>query len=403
MKDKMQNVFIAILLLLIPTIGSAQAPGLGTASRFVLFTSVGAFENTGTSSATGDIGTGAGLFSGFPPGTVTGEIHVADAVTAQAAIDVDIAYSHLQGLPCDSVIGNLLGDDQLLAPGTYCLVNAATLNGNLFLDGQGNPNALFIFKIDGALSAGISSNIILINSAAEQNVYWQVNGQFILNDNSVFRGTIITNGSITLLENSFLYGRGLSRGGAILLQNNFSFLTQPVLLVIKLAGIDASNKGSRNLISWVTKTESKDDVFEVEKSSDKIHFATISILKAAGQPGSYNYWDEYPFNGMNHYRLKMQDASGSFAYSRIVTAFMKAAIVLEVYPNPATGMVTVIINGKKGNNRVIRISDITGKEVRCVVVPDNKVNLGMADLLPGIYFIAYSDEINRQVIKIIKQ
>ena len=56
----------------------AVAPPLGAASSFVLFTSVGAFDNVGPSVIRGDIGTNAGAFSGFPPGVVTGSIHVAN-------------------------------------------------------------------------------------------------------------------------------------------------------------------------------------------------------------------------------------------------------------------------------------------------------------------------------------
>jgi hypothetical protein len=64
-------------------------------------------------------------------------------------------------------------------------VTILAINGTLTLDGQGNPNALFIFKINGAFSTGTFSNVVLINSASLCNVYWQVGGQFDLGNNSV--------------------------------------------------------------------------------------------------------------------------------------------------------------------------------------------------------------------------
>jgi len=204
-----------------PNASIAQAPDLGVTSGFALFTAVGSFDNTGATVITGDAGTNVGAFTGFPiPGTIVGETHVADPVSVQAAIDVDVAYSYLFAKTCGLVLGTTLGDNQVLSPNVYCLGGASSLNGDLILDGQGNPNAIFIFKIDGALSTSTFANVILINSASMCNVYWQVNGKFELGENSVFRGTVIANGDISLLEGAALYGRGLSREGAISLHNN---------------------------------------------------------------------------------------------------------------------------------------------------------------------------------------
>jgi len=226
MKTLLLNVLTAILLLIIPKVNFGQSPNLGTTSSFALFSAVGAFNNDGASVVTGDVGTNVGAFNAFPPGTLIGTKHVADPASAQAAIDVANAYSDLFGMTPTDVIGVLLGNDQVIGPGVHKIGAAATLNGNLILDGQGNPNSMFIFQIDGALSTGTFSTVTLINSASLCNVYWQINGAFDLGDNSVFRGTIIANGAITLLEGSSLLGRGLTKAGAISLHNNI--VTNPL-------------------------------------------------------------------------------------------------------------------------------------------------------------------------------
>lgn len=123
---------------------NAQAPNLGTTSDFVLFTAAGAFNNVGASTVvTGDVGTNVGAFNAFPPGTLIGTRHIADAVSAQAAIDVLTAYSYLDGLTCGLVLGTTLGSGQTLTPNIYCLGGASTINGNLILDGQGDPGCYF--------------------------------------------------------------------------------------------------------------------------------------------------------------------------------------------------------------------------------------------------------------------
>jgi hypothetical protein len=117
----------------------AQAPDLGAASSFAVFTGAGAFTNDGASLITGDIGTDVGAFTGFPPGVVIGDIHVADAESAAAAIAVTDAYADLAGLTCGQVIGTTLGNDQILTPDIYCLGAASNLNGDLILDGEDDP------------------------------------------------------------------------------------------------------------------------------------------------------------------------------------------------------------------------------------------------------------------------
>jgi hypothetical protein len=220
MRSKLLILITAATLLSFPKVNFGQAPDLGTASSFTLFTAVGAFSNVGLTTNIGDIGTNVGAFTGYPQGIVNGEIHVEDPVSAQAATDVVAAYDDMGGIPCGMALGPVLGNNQVLTPNVYCVAGAATLSGTLILDGQGDPNALFIFKMSAALSVNASSNIILVDSVSLCNVYWQVNGAFSVATNSVFRGTVIANGAISLADNSSLMGRGLSRVGAITLDNN---------------------------------------------------------------------------------------------------------------------------------------------------------------------------------------
>src|SRR5450759_989651 len=219
MKNKLLPILTAVILLLISNVNFGQtAPTLGTTSSFALFTAGGAFSVTGASSVTGNVGTHVGAFTGFPPGSLVGQIHVADPASTQAANDVAVARSDLT--QSGTVIGVGLGSGQILLPGVYQTGAASTLNGNLTLDGGGDPNALFIIRIGGAFATGASSTVTLTNSASLCNVYWQIGGQFDLETGSVFRGTLVVDGPIHLLGNYSLLGRGLSTAGAISLDNN---------------------------------------------------------------------------------------------------------------------------------------------------------------------------------------
>ena len=229
MKSKLTLIVIIILLFSFPGVILGQAPTLGITSGFALFTGTGAaFTNVGAlTEVTGNVGANTGSHSAFPPGTLNGIAHWADAASAQALTDVGVAYGQMSAVTCTTVLGTPFGNGDTLSPGVYCTGGGAAFNGNLILDAGGDPAAIFIFKINGALSTGTHSNIILINSASLCNVFWQVAGAFSLGDSSVFRGTVISTGGISLLEGSSLFGRGLSTAGAIDLHNNI--VTYPLL------------------------------------------------------------------------------------------------------------------------------------------------------------------------------
>jgi hypothetical protein len=223
MRNKILFVLMAVALVIMPTISFGQiAPDLGVASGFALFTAGGDFDSNGATHVTGNIGSYTVTPTIIAPGVVTGSVYNAsDPISATAASDVNAVYADLSGRSPTDVIGAALGGQTLL-PGVHSTGSgvAATLTGNITLDAQGNPNAVFIIQINGALTTGINSNVLLAGSASSCNVYWQVTGAFTLGDNSVFRGTLVSGGAIELSEGSSLLGRALTKAGAIHLHNN---------------------------------------------------------------------------------------------------------------------------------------------------------------------------------------
>src|ERR1700676_2558108 len=100
---------------------------MGTAQQFAILGG-STVTNTGPTSLIGDLGVSPGTaITGFPPGNVTGTIHAADAVAAQAQADAATAYNFLAGEACTS---NLTGQDLgglTLTPGVYCFNSSAQL------------------------------------------------------------------------------------------------------------------------------------------------------------------------------------------------------------------------------------------------------------------------------------
>ncbi|HET7818077.1 MAG TPA: ice-binding family protein, partial [Bacteroidia bacterium] len=203
----------------IPVLTGPPVPSLASTECYAIFSSNGPVTNNGTTYVTGAVGSNLGSATGYNPSDVIGTIHpTPDASTAACASDLLNVYNYLNALPYDIELLNpaQFGNNLVLTPHTYILKSATTFIDNLYLDAQGNSNAVFVIQINGALSTSMHSGVILINGAQAKNVFWKVDGAVTINDYSVFNGTIIcNNAAINLTTGVVLKGRALTTTGAI--------------------------------------------------------------------------------------------------------------------------------------------------------------------------------------------
>jgi type VI secretion system secreted protein VgrG len=197
---------------------------MGTANQFSVLAGT-TVTNTGPTVLNENLGLSPGsAVTGFPPGVVVlpATTHIADGVAAQGQIDLTAAYTDAAGRPVEFTQTNpdLVG--VTLAPGVYesTAHGPLGLTGQLVLDGQGNPNAVFIFQTNSTLITGAGSTVELINGASECNVFWQVGSSATLATNSVFVGNILALTSVSVQTGAVVHGRALARNGAVTLDNN---------------------------------------------------------------------------------------------------------------------------------------------------------------------------------------
>lgn len=199
---------------------SASLVPLGSASTFAVMGYAGV-TNAGASVITGDLGVGPGAIeaTGFDltantivgPGTVTaglgmvsGTIYVGDPTALQAHDDAVIAYNYLQAQVPDTIFGAVHPLDGLtFTPGIYNFPSSANLqvNGTVYLDFQGNNDALFIFQFGSTLVTMANSKVIALNTSGDtcigSNVYWAVGSSATI-DGSEFIGSVIAYTAITM-------------------------------------------------------------------------------------------------------------------------------------------------------------------------------------------------------------
>lgn len=233
MKKKILFSAIIAVVLVFPKLSFGQFPDFGDASSFAAFSSSGAFSNVGPTNVIGNVGNNEGAFTAFPPGVLVGQIHTIDAVSQQAANSLTTVNTYFENLACGTTVVAGMGNGQILTPGVYCQPAVATLTGDIILDAQGDPNAVFIIKLGSTFTTAASSNVILLNSASLCNVYWHVVGAVALGANSTLGGTILGNAAVTLSDGANLSGRAFTTAGALSLTNNIiNIASMPVPSVI---------------------------------------------------------------------------------------------------------------------------------------------------------------------------
>ncbi|HSO29141.1 MAG TPA: ice-binding family protein [Candidatus Sulfomarinibacteraceae bacterium] len=196
--------------------------GLGAAATFAVLAGTPAVTNSGSTIIDGDLGIfPAAAVTGFPPGTLNGSIHAADAIALQAKVDLVAAYDEAAGrTPAGVVAGGALGGMTLVG-GVYNAGGVTLdLTGTLTLDGRNDPNSVWIFQATSHLITAASSSVELANGAQACNVLWQVAGSATLGADSSFAGNIVALTSITMLSRVTLSGRALVRDGSVTLMND---------------------------------------------------------------------------------------------------------------------------------------------------------------------------------------
>lgn len=216
--------FLAIAALATAQTAYAAGPapvGLGTAGAFAVLAATG-ITNTGATTITGDVGSHpTASMTGFGTVVLTGTNHGGDAVTQGAKAALTTAYGVAAGAtPVTVVAGGTLGGKTLVG-GVYAANNVTLdLTGTLTLDGQNDPDSVWVFQATSDLITASSSVVTFINGGQPCNVFWQVVSSASLGSGSTFVGTIMALTSITMDSGVTLRGRALARNGDVTLIND---------------------------------------------------------------------------------------------------------------------------------------------------------------------------------------
>ena len=214
------------------TAGQAPVP-LGSASTFAVLTAT-TVTSGGATTVNGDLGVSPGNgLTGAP--AVNGTTHLGDPIAAQAQTDLTIAYNNAAARPGGAAVSGNLGG-LTFTPGLYKSTSFLEISsGDLTLDAQGDPCAVFIFQMPSTLITTGPRHVILIGGARACNVFWQVGSSATLGGDTIFKGNILAYTSITIDSGATLEGRALAQNGAVSLQANT--ITVPIGVALISAAV----------------------------------------------------------------------------------------------------------------------------------------------------------------------
>ena len=180
-----------------------------------------------------------------------------------------------------------------------------------------------------------------------------------------------------------------------------------VPLPVELLSLQAQNQGKTNLLTWQTATEKDNDGFQVQRSADANLFETMGYVKGHGTTTvtqNYNFTDSTPLN-ITYYRLRQVDVNGNESFSNTVSVVSESKMSVQVFPNPAEGILNIQFNDEKEQNTEIVMFDNLGRTVYHYTftsrIGQNHLFFGTQQFAAGIYSLKINQGIATTVEQIV--
>lgn len=168
---------------------------------------------------------------------------------------------------------------------------------------------------------------------------------------------------------------------------NFTLPTGCSPLPVTWQTVDAAWVNSNAVVSWKVTNEVNLKSYEVERSNDGRAF--VNIGKVAPQntaAASYQFTDATA-SEENYYRIRQVDKDGAFGYSNMVALYKSGIAKMSLYPNPAVGMVRLVLPEGKG---LLRVLNLKGQVVKSSQVQSNLFMLETEKLARGVYIVEFT-------------
>lgn len=174
-------------------------------------------------------------------------------------------------------------------------------------------------------------------------------------------------------------------------------------LPLDLKDFRAELKDNAVALRWETASEEAGSFFEIQRSADGRRFETIhkETVTANASSATHSWTDRRPLAGKSFYRLAITE-SGRTRYSAVQKIDNKHSLGirnLRIQPNELIAELN-ITEESRGSLQVLTAGGAVVKKQSCTLeAPVTTINIRIADLASGTYFLRISDDKGQETIK----
>lgn len=182
--------------------------------------------------------------------------------------------------------------------------------------------------------------------------------------------------------------------------------TCPVPLPVSITDFNGFADGENNILKWTTMSETNNDYFVLERSSDGLNYMEIARVDGQGtteETFQYTYTDAGVKTVRNYYRLRQVDFDGKWSYSSVITIQKANTTDVTFFPNPAKEtlfMEFAIDDDKTYKFRLVyynTLGAVASEEVTVTKGDVSREAKNFDELPAGIYFVQVVNDINEVV------
>ncbi|MBV4356584.1 T9SS type A sorting domain-containing protein [Pinibacter aurantiacus] len=227
---------------------------------------------------------------------------------------------------------------------------------------------------------------------------------------------------LSMLVAGFSYDQALSAQGSndhIAFSKNTTVNSPADSASLQLNDFLALYKKNSVILNWTAAKEESDDHFEIERSTDGVHFQKTGDVPSAGASDInvlYAYSDNVrAINTLKndiYYRIKQVNKDGKSVYSKLLLVRVfgtKALKVMSITPNPVLNNIKVNVelnDDAMVNMKVIKTdgSEVIRKSVKGTTGQNTFEIAGTKDLPKGNYFLeVIVNSYERMTLQLIKE
>lgn len=166
-------------------------------------------------------------------------------------------------------------------------------------------------------------------------------------------------------------------------------------------------QGKTAQLQFITDNESQVCCYNIEKSSDGVHFNAVGKVNAKNTGGRNTYrFTDYNATGKKlFYRLQINFTTGTSEYSNIQMLQTNSTTEIMVFPNPATNVLQLQLNNNYATMQV-QIINSAGQVVKQypnMPAGNQVLQIPVSALASGTYFLYLQSGSEKQVLQFVKE